>query len=338
MPKAFICGVAGERLSDEEQRFVRAAEPAGLILFARNCAAADQIQELVADFKAAAGRDDLLVLVDQEGGRVQRLKPPVGRLLPPASALGAPYAAAPRDACRAAFLISRLVASELIALGINVNCAPVLDLYFPGAHEVIGSRSYGAEPGRVIALGRAVADGLLAGGVVPVVKHVPGHGRAKADSHVDLPVLSTSRTELEATDFAPFAALCDLPAAMTAHVVFTAIDEDAPASVSATVTREIIRGHIGFDGLLMSDDLSMRALKGPLRERTRAVIAAGSDLALHCNGDLAEMRQVAEAAPVLAGRARARFERALALTGRAAEPFDQGEAEAALRGALANVA
>ncbi len=337
MPNAFICGVAGERLSDEERRFVRAANPAGLILFARNCRSADQIRALVADFKDAAGEDQLLTLIDQEGGRVQRLKPPIARLLPPAGRLGALHAKAPDQGCRAAFLISRLVAEELTVLGLNTNCAPVLDLQFPGAHDIIGNRAYGPDPERVIALGRAVAQGLMAGGVVPVAKHVPGHGRANADSHVDLPVVDARRGDLEATDFATFRALADLPAAMTAHVVFADIDPQAPASTSAIVTRDIVRGHIGFDGLLMSDDLSMRALTGSLRDRAEAVIRAGSDLALHCNGDLAEMRGVAEGVPALAGKALQRFERALAAACHT-EPFDHDEAEAALQGALAKVA
>jgi beta-N-acetylhexosaminidase len=337
MPNAFICGVAGERLSDEERRFVRAANPAGLILFARNCRSADQIRALVADFKDAAGEDQLLTLIDQEGGRVQRLKPPIARLLPPAGRLGALHAEAPDQGCRAAFLISRLVAEELTELGLNTNCAPVLDLQLPGAHDIIGNRAYGPDPERVIALGRAVAQGLMAGGVVPVAKHVPGHGRANADSHVDLPVVDARRGDLEATDFATFRALADLPAAMTAHVVFADIDPQAPASTSAIVTRDIVRGHIGFDGLLMSDDLSMRALTGSLRDRAEAVIRAGSDLALHCNGDLAEMRGVAEGVPPLAGKALQRFERALAAACHT-EPFDHDEAEAALQGVLAKVA
>ncbi|MGE5509724.1 MAG: beta-N-acetylhexosaminidase [Bacteroidota bacterium] len=337
MPNAFICGVAGERLSDEERSFVRAANPAGLILFARNCRSADQIRALVADFEDAAGGDQLLTLIDQEGGRVQRLKPPIARLLPPAGRLGALHAEAPDQGCRVAFLISRLVAEELTALGINTNCAPVLDLQFRGAHDVIGNRAYGLDPARVIALGRAVARGLIAGGVVPVAKHVPGHGRANADSHFDLPVVDARRGDLEATDFAPFRALADLPAAMTAHVVFADIDPEAPASTSAIVTRDVVRGHIGFDGLLMSDDLSMRALTGSLRDRAEAVIRAGSDVALHCNGDLAEMRRVAEGVPPLAGKALQRFERALAAA-RHTEPFDHDEAEAALQGVLAKVA
>lgn len=337
MPNAFISGLAGERLTEEERRFVRAAEPAGLILFARNCRSADQIRALVAAFKDAAGTDALLVLTDQEGGRVQRLKRPIAHLLPPAAVLGALYAGMPPAACRMAFLISRLAASELSSLGINTNCAPVLDLRWPGAHDIIGNRAYGTDATTVVALGRAVADGLIQGGVLPVVKHVPGHGRADVDSHHALPVVAARRAELEATDFAPFKALAELPAAMTAHVVFTDIDAAAPASTSELMTQQIIRGHVGFDGLLMSDDLSMRALTGSLRERAEAVVRAGSDLALHCNGDLEEMRGVAAGVPRLAGAALERFARALAVT-RRAQAFDREEAHAALQQALAKVA
>lgn len=337
MPNAFICGLAGERLTAEERRFVCAAEPAGLILFARNCCSADQIRTLVAEFKDAVGTNALLVLIDQEGGRVQRIKPPIAHVLPPAAALGAIYAQSPEDACRAAFLVSRLAASELAVLGINTNCAPVLDLRWPRAHDVIGNRAYGGDVASVVAVGRSVADGLMQGGVLPVIKHVPGHGRADVDSHHALPVVAARRAELEVTDFAPFKALAELPAAMTAHVVFTDIDASAPASTSELVTRQIIRGHMGFDGLLMSDDLSMRALAGSLRERAEAVVRAGSDLALHCNGDLAEMQEVAAGVPRLAGAALRRFERALAVT-RRVQAFDREEARAVLQQALAKVA
>ena len=337
MQRAFITGLAGETLSDEERRFVRDARPAGLILFTRNCREAEQIRKLVADFKTAAGDDQVLVLIDQEGGRVQRLKPPLAHTLPPARAFATMYAAAPEAAVRALNAVSRLVASELTTLGINTNCAPVLDVPCEGAHDIIGDRAYGKEPATIIDLGRAVADGLLAGGVLPVVKHVPGHGRAGADSHLDLPVVATAAADLERTDFAPFRALADLPAAMTAHVVFSDIDADAPASVSWVVTQTVIRGAIGFDGLLMSDDLSMRALAGSLRSRAEAVISAGSDLALHCNGNLAEMREVVEGVPVLAGQALQRLERARSAL-RCSRALDVAEAEAALDLALATVA
>lgn len=337
MPSAFINGLSGEQLTREERGFLRSSKPAGIILFARNCVSSDQVRRLVSDAKDAAGGDRMLVLIDQEGGRVQRLKPPLARRLPPARAFATMHAADAAAAVRAAHAVSRLVASELMALGINTNCAPVLDVPCAGAHDIIGDRAYGRDPATVIALGRAVADGLLAGGVLPVVKHVPGHGRAGADSHLDLPVVATAAAELDRTDFVPFRALADLPAAMTAHVVFSAIDAGAPASVSRTVTQTIIREAIGFGGLLMSDDLSMKALSGTLRSRAEAVIAAGSDLALHCNGNLAEMREVVEGVPMLAGEALARLGRARAVIGTSGS-LDIAEAEAALDLALATVA
>jgi beta-N-acetylhexosaminidase len=334
--KAFITGLAGDRVGEDERRFLRAARPAGLILFSRNCRSADQIRRLIAEFKAAVGETRVLVLIDQEGGRVQRLRPPLARAMPPAAALGALYAADPAATCRAAFLLSRLVAEELRSLDINTSAAPVLDVRCAGTHDVIGDRSYGERADVVAVLGREVAAGLTAGGVLPVMKHIPGHGRAGADSHLELPVVTAGREELEAVDFAPFRALASLPAAMTAHVVYTAVDPSTPASTSARVTSEVIRGSIGFDGLLMSDDLSMRALTGSLRSRAQAVIAAGSDLALHCNGELAEMEEVAGAVPELAGRPLQRLEQALETIGES-QAFELAEAEAALERVLAGV-
>lgn len=330
MAYAFISGVAGETLSPAEAAFLRSAPPAGLILFARNCTGHEQIRRLVADVREAAGAgDDFLVLIDQEGGRVQRLRPPLGRALPPANAYAQLYAEDPALAREAAFLAARLLADDLKALGINTDCAPVLDVPIPGAHDIIGDRAYGSEPRQVAALGRAVAEGFMAGGVLPVVKHIPGHGRATKDSHHELPVVTEPHAVLSATDFAPFKALADMPAAMTAHVVFTAIDEAQPASTSRRVTRDVIREEIGFDGLLMSDDLSMKALTGTLGARAKAVLAAGSDLALHCNGVLSEMEEVAAAVPVLAGDALRRFRAALAVLARR-EPYDSVKAETQL--------
>jgi beta-N-acetylhexosaminidase len=334
MRKALITGLSGPRLTAEEAAFLRAARPCGLILFSRNCAAKDEIRALVDAAREAIGDGDLLVLIDQEGGRVQRLRPPLARALPPAAAYGRLYTQDPEAACRAAFLAARLLADELGAFGINANCAPVLDLPVPGAHDVIGDRAYARDPAPVIALGRAVMDGLSAGGVLPIIKHIPGHGRATADSHLELPVVDAPSAQLQATDFAPFRALADAPAAMTAHVVFTAMDTDHPASTSERLTREVIRGAIGFDGLLMSDDLSMRALSGTMSARTSAVIAAGSDVALHCSGAIEEMEEAAAAVPDLAGRPLQRWRDALAVT-RRAEPYDRAEAEAALARVLA---
>ncbi len=328
MPSAFITGLAGPDLQDSERAFLRETRPAGIILFARNCIAHDQIKRLVDDSLNAIGSERALVLIDQEGGRVQRLRPPLGRTLPNAAAYGGLYAADPEEACRLAALAARQTAEDLRALGINTNCAPVLDLPVAGAHDVIGNRAYGTTIEQVVALGGAVAAGLMAGGVVPVIKHIPGHGRATADSHHALPVVNTPRAELEATDFMPFRALAHLPAAMTAHVLFTSIDADKPASTSSVVT-ELMRSDIGFDGLLMSDDVSMKALGGTFGERAAAVLAAGSDVVLHCNGNMEEMSAVAAACPELEGRPLARFETAMAVLQRR-EPFEPQLAEAAI--------
>jgi beta-N-acetylhexosaminidase len=232
---------------------------------------------------------------------------------------------------------ARLIADDLLSVGINVDCLPVLDVPVPGSHDVIGDRAYANDPPTVAVLGRAAAEGLLAGGVLPVIKHMPGHGRARADSHHDLPVVEASREELDRIDFEPFRVLADMPLAMTAHVVYTAIDPERPATTSYKVIDEVIRGSIGFEGLLMSDDLSMNALSGSLRERAAAALAAGCDVALHCNGKLDEMRAVAEAAPVLAGQAKQRADNALLRIRHRPEPLDPVDAHARLTAALAMV-
>jgi len=329
MRTALITGVAATALRPQETDFLRDTRPAGLILFARNLVDHAQIRTLVAAVREAVGTDELLVLIDQEGGRVQRLRPPLGRALPPAAAYGRLYARDPAQATAAAFAVARLLAEDLKALSINTDCAPVLDLPVSGAHAVIGDRAYGTNIDQVVRLARAVAEGFMAGGVLPVIKHIPGHGRATKDSHMALPVISESREELSATDFAPFKALNAMPAGMSAHIIYRAIDPDAPASTSPIVTRDVIRGEIGFDGLLMSDDLSMKALSGGMRQRAEAVIAAGSDIVLHCNGDLREMRSAAAGAPALQGRALQRFEAALGVLD-AHQPYDITAAEAHL--------
>jgi len=332
---ALITGLEGPVLTPAERRFLAGTRPLGLILFQRNCVGHDEIRRLVADALAAIGTDRTLVLVDQEGGRVQRLRPPLGRALPPAAAYAERYRCGDAPgACDAAFAAARLVARDLRALGINTNCAPVLDLPVPGAHDIIGDRAYGATVEQVVRLGRAVAGGFLAGGVLPVIKHIPGHGRATADSHLDLPVVDTAHAELSRTDFAPFRALADVPAAMTAHVVFTAIDANAPASTSAKVIGEVIRGEIGYDGLLMSDDLGMQALRGSMRERAEAVIGAGCDVALHCSGDLAEMEAAAAGVPQLSGDALRRAEAALEVL-KHNDEFDVARAEQQLSEVIA---
>ena len=330
---AFICGLADRTLSGDECRFLSETRPAGIILFTSNLESLEQISRLVSDARSAIGSDDTLVLIDQEGGRVQRLRPPLGRALPSAAAYAALYAENAEVACQHAYLAARLLADELKDIGIDTDCAPVLDLPVAGAHEIIGDRAYGQTVEQVVALGRAVAEGFIAGGVLPVIKHIPGHGRATADSHHALPVVTASRSELEATDFATFRALANMPAAMSAHVVFSSIDDANPASTSAKITADIIRGDIGFDGLLMSDDLGMKALSGPMQKRAEAVIRAGSDIALHCNGDFEEMQAVAAGVPALSGNALRRFETAVYVT-RFTKPYDREAAELALADAL----
>jgi beta-N-acetylhexosaminidase len=260
---------------------------------------------------------------------------PHWRKYPAARRYGERYESDPLGAMRAARLTARLIADDLAAAGINVDCLPVLDVPSPGSHDVIGDRAYGKDPDIVAVLGRAAAEGLLAGGVLPVIKHIPGHGRAFADSHLALPVVEASRAELEQHDFAPFRALTDMPLAMTAHVVYAALDPDGPATTSKRVIEEIIRGHIRYDGLVMSDDLSMRALTGTFRERAEASFAAGCDVVLHCNGRMDEMMPIAEASPVLAGAALRRAESALQRIRHEPEPFDPVDARSRLDAALA---
>lgn len=310
--KAIILGAVGTELSADERAFFRAERPWGFILFARNIAEAAQVQALIAAMRDCAGRPDAPVFVDQEGGRVQRLRPPLAQDYPPAAEIGALWRRDREAGLRAAWLMSRLHAFDLARLGFNADCLPVLDVPAAGAHDVIGNRAYGREPAMVAALGRAAAEGLLAGGVLPVVKHIPGHGRAGADSHLALPRVDASLDELRRHDFAPFKALNDMPMAMSAHVVYAAVDPAAPATTSRRVIDDIIRGEIGFDGLLMSDDVSMKALSGDFAARTDAIVAAGCDVVLHCNGVMDEARAVASRSPVLAGRALSRANAALA--------------------------
>ena len=312
MTSAFISGCSGHALSMDERAFFRDADPWGLILFGRNVASHEQVRDLCAEFREAVGRADAPVLIDQEGGRVQRIRPPLSLSHPPAARYGTLYDAEPEAAAEAARLGAKLLAVELAGLGITIDCLPVLDLPVDGMTEAIGDRAYAREAGVVSTLGRAVVEGMLAGGVLPVVKHMPGHGRATVDSHYHLPRVSASRETLETSDFLPFRALADAPLGMTGHIVFEAIDPEAPATLSPIVIAEIIRGHIGFDGLLMSDDLSMKALQGPAGRSAAGALAAGCDLALHCNGDMAEMLEVAASAPRLEGRSAERAARALA--------------------------
>lgn len=323
---AFISGCAGLALTDRERALFARTRPCGLILFGRNCKDPDQIRALVDSFREEVGSGEVLVLIDQEGGRVQRLRAPYWREMPPAGRYGLAYERDPERAKLAASAGARLIAAELYDLGINVNCTPVLDVRQPDAHEIVGDRALSTDPDVVIALGRAVIEGTLAGGVLPVIKHVPGHGRAHADSHLDLPRIEATRQALEAVDFRPFQALNDAPLAMTAHVVLEAFDDLRPATISPVIMDEVIRNLIGLKGLVMSDDLGMKALRGPFADRASAVIDAGCDVALHCGGDFAEMVEVASAVPPLRGEALSRFERAKGFF-RKPEPVD---AEAAL--------
>ncbi|HEY2532875.1 MAG TPA: beta-N-acetylhexosaminidase [Xanthobacteraceae bacterium] len=310
--RAFITGVAGPALTDNERQFLKEAEPFGLIIFARNVAGPEHLRRLIAEARSLLGRD-APVLIDQEGGRVQRLGPPHWPRYPPGASYGTIYDSDPDKGLAAARLGARLIAADLAALGIDVDCLPVADVPVAGADPVIGDRAYGTHPGKVAAIAGAIAAGLAEGGVLPVLKHIPGHGRASADSHQRLPMVTADRATLERTDFAAFRPLVGLPLAMTAHVVFTAIDPIAPATTSATIVREVIRASIGFKGLLMSDDISMGALSGSLGSRASAAVAAGCDLVLHCNGKFAEMLAVAAAVPQLAGEAARRAAAALAL-------------------------
>jgi beta-N-acetylhexosaminidase len=336
MTKAFITGVAGTALSDDERAFIEATGPWGFILFKRNIETPEQVARLVAELKKRAGRGDVAVLIDQEGGRVQRLGPPHWPAYPPGALFGRLYDLDRALGLSAARLSTRLIAADLCELGITVDCLPLADVPVAGADAVIGNRAYGTEPGKVAAIARAVTDGLDQGGILPVLKHIPGHGRANADSHLRLPTVDTPLKELERTDFAAFRPLADLPMAMTAHVVFSALDPVHPATTSATIINQVIRGVIGFQGLLMSDDVSMNALSGSIAERTRAAFLAGCDMVLHCNGDLAEMREVAAETPELSGKALQRAGDALASRG-ASQPFERALARAELEAMMSRV-
>lgn len=314
--KAMILGCSGLTLTPDEIAFYRDEQPWGFILFGRNVSEPAQIADLVAALRDSVGRD-APVLIDQEGGRVQRIRPPVLPHYPSGQALGDLYRQNREAGLRAAWLMSRLHAFDLLRFGINVDCLPVLDVPVEGSSNVIGNRAYGFEPVTVTEMGQAASEGLKAGGVLPVMKHMPGHGRGMADSHHELPVVGASRAELEAHDFAPFVALKDELMAMTCHVVYTAIDPDNPATTSRIVIDEIIRGHIGFQGLLMSDDTSMNALKGTIGERAANIVAGGCDIVLHCNGAMDEMKQVVANVPPLAGASLARARAVEAAFGKA---------------------
>jgi beta-N-acetylhexosaminidase len=325
---AAILGCSGPILTAEEKTFFRRVKPWGFILFKRNVETPDQVRALVDALRDTVGRPDAPVLIDQEGGRVQRMGPPHWGRFPPGRAYGELAGNDPLVRREITRLGARLMAHDLASLGINVDCVPVLDVPDPSGHEIIGDRAYGQTPDEVALLGRAAAEGLIAGGVLPVIKHIPGHGRAMADSHLELPVVDASFEDLDARDFPPFRVLSDMPMAMTAHVIYSAIDRKRPATTSKKVMRRVIRGAIGFDGLVMSDDLSMKALSGDFTERAADSRAAGCDVVLHCNGDMAEMKAVVKGAGELKGRAAARAKAALARLAKVSEPFDAAEGRA----------
>ena len=308
MVKSFICGVEGQTLSDVERDFLAREQPYGVILFARNIDNPAQLSALNAEIKSLLSHPFASILIDQEGGRVARMRPPHWREYPPAKRF-ADMASSLEKAERATYLNARLIAAELRAVGITTDCAPLADVLSVECHDIIGDRAFGTDPHQVAQLARAQAKGLVDGGIVPVLKHIPGHGRATVDSHESLPVVAASLAELEACDFIPFRELADIPLGMTAHIIYQALDAEQVATTSPTVIR-FIRRQLGFDGLLMSDDLSMKALTGSYRMRAEATLVAGCDLVLHCNGRMEEMQEVAAASITLAGEALARAERA----------------------------
>jgi beta-N-acetylhexosaminidase len=327
-----IYGLAGTKLSPDEKAFFRDIDPWGFILFARNIEGINQVSRLTLELRDCVGRD-APILIDQEGGRVARLRPPTWRAAPAAQRFADLWQVDEELAIEATRINHRLLAHELRTIGVDVDCAPVADLRIEGADDIIGDRAFGTTPEPVIHLGRAAMDGLMAGGVAPIIKHIPGHGRARADSHLELPVVPEEHGLLSETDFAPFKGLNDAPMAMTAHIVYSDIDRDLPATQSADLVGKVVRGEIGFDGLLMTDDLSMKALTGTFRERGELSLKAGCDMLLHCNGQMSEMIGVAEGTTALTGRALERAEAAERIRD-VIEDFDPDDAESRLNDCL----
>jgi beta-N-acetylhexosaminidase len=310
---AFISGCAAASLSSAETTFFTKSNPWGLILFKRNCESPEQIKALTAQFRGAVGRKDAPVFIDQEGGRVQRLGPPSNfwKQYPAAQAYGKLYERCATLALRTTRNVGRLMAEDMFDIGITASCLPVLDVPQPGSHDVIGNRAYSTRIEQVMALARMHTVGLMEGGVLPVMKHIPGHGRSMVDSHHDLPIVKATRGELELVDFPPFVSFADCPMAMTAHVIYEALDPDNPATLSRKIIRDVIRKLMNFQGLLMTDDLSMKALGGSLAEKSKRALDAGCDMLLHCNGVLSEMEEVAGSAGSLSGKALRRAKSAL---------------------------
>ena len=324
-PGAVIFGCAGCDVAPEEAALFRAINPLGFILFGRNCDTPEQVRRLVAALRDTVGRADAPVLIDQEGGAVRRLQPPLWDDVPPAALFGAMYRQDRQHAGAAAELCGRLIAAQLAPLGITVNCAPVLDVSFAETTSAIGDRAFGSEPGVIVELARAFCGGMMAGGVLPVIKHIPGHGRATVDSHLDIPRVAAAAKALRQIDFAPFKALASLPLGMTAHVVYESFDKDNVATVSKIMVGDIIRGEIGFDGFLMTDDIGMGALEGDIAARCGAALEAGCDAILHCSGDYDEMQSLGAAVPKLSDAAQARWRTAAALLSPAAKAVDAAE-------------
>lgn len=334
MKRALITGVGGFALTADEKKFISSVQPVGLVLFARNISGRDQLLNLIREFREFLGDRQAPVLIDQEGGRVQRLRPPLAPNYPAAQTIGEIYKRNAKKGARAAWLAGRLIGDDLQNFCVNVDCDPVLDLPVPGAHGVIGTRAYAETVEAVIALAEAKIEGLMAAGVLPVIKHIPGHGRAGADSHHELPVVKTSHAELSTSDFATFKAFKSAPFAMTAHVVYADIDPQAPATTSKKMIQDVIRGEIGYTGALMSDDLGMKALAGSFAERAARALEAGCDLILHCSGNMDEMQDIARVVPELSGESLRRTNAALARRTEP-QPFNRRDAEAELKTLLA---
>ena len=332
-PAAVVFGFAGETLTPDEEALFRNSEPAGYVLFARNISSPDQVRKLTDSLRELAGNERIPVLIDQEGGRVQRLKPPYWPAYPAMRRFGERASQDPNEAAICVTLNYQLIAADLKALGVNIDCAPVLDLPVGGSHNVIGDRAFADDPSIVGRLGIAVCEGLAKGGVVPVIKHMPGHGRALVDSHNELPRVDASLDELRRTDFLPFKRISSAPIGMTAHIVYAALDAELPGSSSKTVVDDVIRGEIGFDGLLFSDDICMKALTGPVRTRMDAVLQAGCDLALHCDGNFEDMVSIAEDCPRMRPESVARLHTAMKIVDDS-EKFDADAAKRRISGFL----
>ncbi len=305
-----IFGCSGPTLTDEERAFFREADPAGYILFGRNCEDPEQLRALTDDLRSIHGRERLLISIDQEGGRVARLRPPHWASYPSGEAFDRLFDVAPASAIEAARVSAKAMALELSAMGITVTYHPPLDVRQPGTTDAIGDRSLGSDPMQVAAIGRATLDGLSDGGVAGCIKHMPGHGRALVDSHKEMPRVDASRAELEG-DIAPFRSLNSAPIGMTAHLLFPVWDEENPATLSSRIIREIIRGEIGFDGLLLTDDIDMEALEGSIPERSAKAHAAGCDIILNCWAKLDDMQGICEALPTMSEEVSQKLDRAL---------------------------